>query len=113
MRRTCWPYRRQNSFLAPLPGATGEVFTAGKTWQLECDIDLSGTDFAPMGIFNGTLEGNGHTISGLTVSGAGSSQGLFRFVGESGVVRNLNVEGEISPPAAETTWAASRGPTAD
>ena len=70
-------------FLSAAARCDSEVFTAGKTWQLECDIDLSGTDFAPMGIFNGTLEGNGHTISGLTVSGAGSSQGLFRFVGES------------------------------
>ena len=84
-------------FLSAAARCDSEVFTAGKTWQLECDIDLSGTDFAPMGIFNGTLEGNGHTISGLSVSGAGSNQGLFRFVGESGTVRNLNVEGEIRP----------------
>ena len=44
---------------------------------LTADIDLSGTDFTPIPTFGGTFEGQGHTISGLSITGSGNVRGLF------------------------------------
>ena len=84
-------------FLDMSKKCSSEAYTSGKTWVLDCDLDLSGTDFEPMGIFAGTFDGNGHLISGLSVTQPGSNQGLFRFVGEQAVIRNLAVEGRVAP----------------
>jgi len=48
-----------------------------------------GTQSAP---FTGTFDGNGKTISGLTISSSSSGyQGLFGCIGEKGVVENINL----------------------
>lgn len=64
---------------------------------LEADLDLTGAEFEGIPIFCGTFEGNGHTVSGLSLTGDGSAQGLFRHLTETAVVRNLKVEGELTP----------------
>lgn len=64
---------------------------------LTADINLSGTDFGGVPIFCGNFNGNGHTISGLKISSDGSAQGLFRYLTETSVVQNLNVQGMITP----------------
>ena len=64
---------------------------------LEADLDLTGRDFASIPIFSGTFEGNGHTISGLSVTVNGSVQGLFRYVTEEAIIRNLTVRGTVQP----------------
>ncbi len=61
------------------------------------DIDLTGTDFRPIPTFGGTFDGQGHTISGLLVTGNGNVQGLFRYVQVGGVVQDLSVRGTVSP----------------
>lgn len=73
-----------------------DSWSQGKTVCLTADIHLSGEDFSPIPTFGGTFDGQGHTISGLTLHSAGSVQGLFRYVQESGTVQNLTVEGTIS-----------------
>ena len=73
-------------------------------YLLDDDIDLDipetnpwtpiGTDTDP---FNGTFDGNGKTVSGLTVvSPSGDYQGLFGYIGGSGVVKNLSVVGNVT-----------------
>jgi beta-lactam-binding protein with PASTA domain len=78
---------------------------------LTTDIDLSGQTFtnaivAPDTvysydptyegtIFNGTFDGNNHTIRNLKINaGHGSYLGLFGKIGSNGQVRNLNLESE-------------------
>lgn len=75
------------------------------SYVLENDLDLSeisiqsaasgGTYYA----FKGHLDGQYHTISGLTWSGNSSSNpkisGLFAYVDASGVVENLTVDGSL------------------
>ncbi|MDX1901138.1 MAG: YDG domain-containing protein, partial [Gammaproteobacteria bacterium] len=58
----------------------------------------SGTGFVPIGTngtnknFTGSFNGNGYTISSLTINRAGSDYvGLFGFVGTSGVVSNFTL----------------------
>lgn len=71
---------------------------------LGASIDLSGIDsWNPIGteegaaVFQGTFDGRGYTISGLTINAsvtAGDSyHGLFSVLGSSAVVRNLNLAG--------------------
>ena len=74
-----------------------DVYTKGKTINITADIDLSGTDFSPIAIIAGNLEGNGHTISGVRFNSAASEAGFIRTVAESGVISNLKLEGDIEP----------------
>lgn len=76
---------------------SSEAFSQGKTVRLEADIVLSGSTFRPVPVFAGTFEGNGHTISGVTIEQNGSNLGLFRYLEEDAAVQNLRVEGEIKP----------------
>lgn len=76
---------------------TLDTWSQGKTVRLTCDLNLTGCGFTPIPTFGGTFDGGGFTISGLTVSAAGSNQGLFRYVQESGLVKNLTVKGSVLP----------------
>ncbi len=48
-------------------------------------------------IFCGTFNGEGHTISGVSITHGGSDTGLFRILEKSGRIRDLNVRGSIEP----------------
>ena len=67
----------------------------GKTYILKADIVLDEKTSVP--VFCGTFDGNGHTISGLKIYGEASRTGLFRYVEESGTIKNLTVEGIVTP----------------
>lgn len=64
----------------------------GGEYRLTCDIDLADVSFEPIEWFGGTLDGQGHTISGFVYDGTGGETqvGLFRSL--SGEVRNLTLE---------------------
>lgn len=79
---------------------------AGKTVQLTNDLDLNGHQWMPIGsgagfCFSGSFEGNGYTISGLTIGTAdaprtGSHHGLFGYIsGEDSVICDLTLD-EVS-----------------
>ena len=51
---------------------TLDTWSQGKTVILKNDLDLHGIDFTPIPTFSGTFQGNGHTISGLTLTGSGN-----------------------------------------
>ena len=59
--------------------ASGESFK-GKTILLAANIDLNGKNWTPIGAktaFSGSFDGQGHTVSGLVISGSNSFEGLF------------------------------------
>jgi len=62
-------------------------------YVLVADIDMSGMVWAtaPIFFFDGTLDGQGHTISNLTIQG-GSYLGLFAKIITHGVVTNLTIQ---------------------
>lgn len=70
-------------------------YSYGKVFSLTADIDLTGMDFQGIPYFNGTLKGNGHTISGFSLSRKGSDYGFFRYLGKNAVVGDLIVEGTV------------------
>ena len=82
--------------------ATGSAFSmsghtipaGGRGWTFlqTCDIDLSGySNWTPIGRcdFEGTYDGGGFQITGLTVNSAESYIGLFSYV--SGTIENVHV----------------------
>ena len=70
---------------------------SGKFFRQTADIALSGS-WTPIGVdvvgsrFSGTYDGNGHKITGLSISGSADFQGLFGYV-IGGTITNLGVEG--------------------
>lgn len=69
----------------------------GITVSLTRDIDLGADAFNPIPTFGGTFDGNGHTIKGLAITLEGSHQGLFRYLQKGGIIKNLSVEGAVTP----------------
>ena len=62
------------------------------------NIDLTGIDWTPIGkddnkAYTGTFDGNGKTITGLTVTGSNKYAGLFGRIGSGGTVKNVTLEG--------------------
>lgn len=76
------------------------------TVKLGEDIDLTGYDWTPVDCISSgyqfgfaymTFDGQGHKITGLNINATGDKYvGLFAFVGEEGIVQNLQVEGNIT-----------------
>lgn len=64
------------------------------------DIDLSGTEWEPVGdrnnVYTGTFDGNGHTISNLTITKEnltfGDDCGMFGRVGTNATIQDLTLE---------------------
>ena len=67
-----------------------DVWSRDKRVLLEADLDLTGTELM-IPVFGGIFDGQGHTISGLTIQQAGSRMGLFRYLQQGAVVQNLVV----------------------
>lgn len=64
------------------------------------DIDLGGTELSPMGSrelpYENSFDGNGKTVSGYTIKRFSSDNiGFFGYVGQSGIVKNLTLNGTI------------------
>ena len=95
-------------------GKTYEVYNAeglkniaelvNEEWKLDINItltnniDLTGIDWTPIGkddnkAYTGTFDGNGKTITGLTVTGSYKYAGLFGDIDENGTVKNVVLEG--------------------
>ncbi|MBS1419233.1 MAG: hypothetical protein HP001_03275 [Oscillospiraceae bacterium] len=74
-----------------------DTYSLGLAVVLESDLDLSGVDFFPIPSFSGSFDGGGHTISNMVTATDGSNQGLFRYIQAAGEVKNLNVQGSVSP----------------
>ena len=86
-----------------------DSWSVGKTVLLACDVDLTGSDFAPIPTFGGMFDGQGHVISGLDIEGSGNIRGLFRYVQESGVVKDLTVRGSVLPTGRKSVMGGIVG----
>jgi hypothetical protein len=89
------------------PSNAALYWASGKYTKLMCDLNLSGTTYTQAviapdtstttgfqgTIFKGIFDGNGHTISNLTIIAPNKHYiGLFGWVGSIGKIRNLGVE---------------------
>lgn len=69
---------------------------ADQTIYLDGPVDLEGIEWTPIGssanIFDGTFDGNGNTISNLTIDNGGNFSGLFGVLGSNASVKNFTLE---------------------
>jgi hypothetical protein len=74
-------------------------WSQGKTVVLDNNLTLDDTadEFLPIPTFGGTFEGNGHTISGLSLDGEVSRAGLFDTIQAGAVINRLAVVGQVTP----------------
>ncbi|MEC4682868.1 MAG: filamentous hemagglutinin N-terminal domain-containing protein [Nitrospirota bacterium] len=71
---------------------------------LMANINLGGTSWTPLGngssssnYFTGTFDGQGHTVSGYTITASNSNgTGFIGYLGSGGTVENLGVEGTVN-----------------
>ena len=70
-----------------LQAKNGNTYS-GQTIKLTADVDLTGYNWVPITNFKGTLDGDGHTISGLTVK-AKSHAAFFGNANSKLTVKNI------------------------
>ncbi len=102
----------QDAFLAFSESCRLDSYSENLTVELTADIDLSGRDFQGVPTFSGTFLGNGHTISGLAITQAGSVQGLFRYLTATAQVEDLKVTGTVLPEGSKDSIGGIAGSNA-
>ncbi len=90
-----WQIYNENGLIALRSNLTQDA-------KLVCDINLAGNAsnlWTPIGDdtnrYNGTFDGDNHTISGLYISNSTNHQGLFGAIDTNGTVKNLVVDNAI------------------
>ncbi len=81
---------------------TGNIDYSGKYIELSADIDISDSEWVPVGdseyAFNGSFDGKGHTVKGMTIGTADNVKaleegknyiGFFSVLGTNAVVKGL------------------------
>ena len=74
-----------------------DTWSQNKKVYLQDDLNLSGSEFISIPTFGGYFDGQGHTISGLTIRDCVSYTGLFCYTQKTAVIVNLNVQGAVRP----------------
>ena len=87
--------RTVEDFLAFAENCHLDSWSANKIVSLKQDIDLSGTSFETIPVFAGIFDGGGHTISGFRPMEQNYIVGLFRYIEEGGIVKNMSLKGHI------------------
>lgn len=96
-------------FLAFSENCRLDSFSKNLFVSLDTDIDLTDTDFEGIPIFYGTFDGGRHRIKGFELTSNGSNKGLFRYVGETATIKNLIVEGNLSPDGSRSNIGGIAG----
>ena len=67
-----------------------DAWSRDKQVLLEMDLDLAGEELI-IPVFSGIFDGQGHTVSGLEIRQEGSQMGLFRYLQQGAVIRDLAI----------------------
>lgn len=59
--------------------------------SLDADIDFEGK-FSSIPYFNGTFNGNGHTLKGIEIYSSRINDGVFRITGKDSIINDLKIE---------------------
>ncbi len=86
-------------------------YTLYDNYILTQSIDLNNESWAPIGsgtnYFRGTFDGNGYSITGLSVAGSEQGQGLFGSC-YNATIKNLKVGGSVSNDASHAAIIAGK-----
>ena len=96
-------------FLTFLKQCNYDAWSYGKVFELRADINLSEEAFSTAPVFAGTLNGNGHTVSGIQLTAESSPAGLFQVITKDGAVENLNVSATITPKGTQVNTGGIAG----
>ena len=99
----------KDEFLTFLSQCNYDAWSYGKKFELSADINLSEDSFAGAPVFAGTLNGNGHAISGIQLTDESSPAGLFNVITKDGAVENLNVSATITPKGTQVNTGGIAG----
>ena len=82
----------ESAYQAAFPDLDGSISRMG--YELKADLDLSGDDWSSYADtdISTTFEGNGHTISNVTITVTTRFRGFFANINTGGHVRNLHLE---------------------
>jgi hypothetical protein len=88
-----------------------ETTTGGWTkaahYRQTANIAMTGGNFTPIGTnasrFTGSYNGDGKTITGLSITVTTGYTGLFGYIGAGGTVKNMNVTGTVTTTANDRT----------
>ena len=81
------------AFAAAVAADTTETpYFAGETVELKANVDLNGVAWTPISTFNGTFEGNGYTVSNLTITST-ASKTAFVSVTNGATFKNVSFVG--------------------
>ena len=89
-----------------------DSWSKNRTVYLDADLELTGSGFAGIPSFSGVFEGQGHTISGLSLVDDGSVIGFFRYVQQGANVRDLVIRGRSLPTGSRSTVGGIAGSNA-
>ena len=79
-----------------------DSWSVDKYVKLENDIVLSEYSDLMIPTFGGIFDGCGYSISGLRIDTTGYAVGLFRYIRQGAVVRNLSVSGYVYPEGSKS-----------
>lgn len=79
-----------------------DSWSVDKYVKLVKDISLSEHCDLMIPTFGGIFDGDGHTISNLEIGTIGTATGLFRYIRQGAVVKNLTVTGRVSPEGSKS-----------
>lgn len=74
-----------------------DTWSQNKKVYLTKDLNLAGSEFLSIPTFGGYFDGQGHTISGLTIRDSVSYTGLFSYTQRAAVITGLHVQGTVRP----------------
>lgn len=77
-----------------------DSYSSGLSVVLTADIDADGAAVS-IPIFLGSFDGQGHKITGLRLTESNSTYGLFSRIESGAVVKDLRVEGEVTPSGTQ------------
>ena len=120
------PYKISNAedlkvFRDIVNGTDGQTKKTDAWGELTNDIDLSGEDWTPIGKmpesaenqdlpYKGNFNGNGHTISGLTITGDITYAGLFGCINNGATIADVTLkDGSISTTSTTGTGTYAGG----
>ena len=89
-----------------------DSWSENRTVVLDTDLELTGSGFIGIPSFSGVFEGQGHTVSGLSLVGDGSVVGFFRYVQKDANVRDLVIRGRAMPTGSRSTVGGVAGSNA-
>ena len=87
---------------------SSDTYSKDLTVRLNADLDLSGAEVS-FPVFLGEFDGGGHTIRGLRLQGSHSVYGLFSLVQSGAVIKDLAVEGEVTPTGTQSAVGGIAG----